>query len=139
MFTVTPAAEVHQIQFVYTKKTGNVALDDVKIMTSAKTTGVHPDFNGVKVGNTTTHTASLSGNHTTAWFFVEALDAEGTASLASNIVAVTDAASSGITTETVDADAPVEYFNLQGMPVANPAAGVYIRRQGSSVTKVLIK
>lgn len=36
------------------------------------------------------------------------------------------------------ADAPVEYFNLQGQPVANPAAGIYIRRQGAKVEKVII-
>lgn len=38
-----------------------------------------------------------------------------------------------------DQDAPVEYFNLQGMPVANPENGIYIRRQGNKVTKILIK
>lgn len=37
------------------------------------------------------------------------------------------------------ADAPVEFFNLQGMRVANPEGGIYIRRQGSSVSKVLVK
>lgn len=35
-------------------------------------------------------------------------------------------------------DAPVEYYNLQGVRVNNPAAGIYIRRQGSKVTKVLM-
>ncbi len=35
------------------------------------------------------------------------------------------------------ADAPVEYYNLQGIRVNNPAAGgIYIRRQGSSAIKV---
>lgn len=35
-----------------------------------------------------------------------------------------------------DAEAPVEYFNLQGMRVANPVAGqIYIVRQGSKVDK----
>ena len=35
-------------------------------------------------------------------------------------------------------DAPVEYFNLQGIRVANPAEGqIYIRRQGTQATKVL--
>lgn len=38
-----------------------------------------------------------------------------------------------------DANAPVEYFNLQGMKVDNPAAGLYIRRQGDKVSKVMIK
>lgn len=35
-------------------------------------------------------------------------------------------------------DAPVEYYTLQGIRVANPGNGIYIRRQGSSVTKVLL-
>ncbi|MGN0223828.1 MAG: hypothetical protein ACI4AM_07360, partial [Muribaculaceae bacterium] len=39
--------------------------------------------------------------------------------------------------DTDNTNAPVEYFNLQGQRVANPAAGqVYIRRQGSEATKV---
>lgn len=37
-----------------------------------------------------------------------------------------------------DADAPVKYFNLQGQPVANPAAGIYIRRQGTKIGKVIM-
>lgn len=43
----------------------------------------------------------------------------------------------GISSVGVDA-APVEYFNLQGMRVENPASGIYIRRQGSHVEKVRI-
>lgn len=38
-----------------------------------------------------------------------------------------------------DENAPVEYFNLQGVKVVNPSAGIYIRRQGSKTTKVLVK
>ena len=41
--------------------------------------------------------------------------------------------------EAVDANAPVEYFNLQGVRVANPENGLFIRRQGSKVAKVLVK
>lgn len=33
-------------------------------------------------------------------------------------------------------NAPVEYFNLQGIRVANPENGIFIRRQGNTVTKV---
>ncbi|MDE6452611.1 MAG: hypothetical protein K2L27_00240 [Muribaculaceae bacterium] len=36
-------------------------------------------------------------------------------------------------------DAPVEYYNLQGVRVQNPGAGVYIRRQGNNVTKVMLR
>lgn len=37
-----------------------------------------------------------------------------------------------------DENAPVEYFNLQGMRVAADQSGIYIRRQGSKVEKVSI-
>lgn len=38
-----------------------------------------------------------------------------------------------------DADAPAEYFNLQGVRVAAPEAGIFIRRQGNKVEKVVIR
>lgn len=34
-----------------------------------------------------------------------------------------------------DTNAPVEYYNLQGIRVAEPANGIYIRRQGNRVSK----
>ena len=37
-----------------------------------------------------------------------------------------------------DENAPVEYFNLQGVRVETPANGLYIRRQGNKVTKVIL-
>lgn len=40
---------------------------------------------------------------------------------------------------TDEAQAPVEWFNLQGVKVENPGAGLYIRRQGSKVSKVVVK
>ncbi|MDE5684401.1 MAG: hypothetical protein K2I39_09360 [Muribaculaceae bacterium] len=45
----------------------------------------------------------------------------------------------GIEDITVDENAPVEYYNLQGVRVENPANGLYIRRQGNKATKVLVK
>lgn len=43
----------------------------------------------------------------------------------------------GISAE-ADADAPVEFYDLQGRMVANPQGGIFIRRQGSKVTKVAL-
>lgn len=37
------------------------------------------------------------------------------------------------------ADAPAEYYDLQGRHVANPVSGLYIRRTGSKVEKVFVK
>ena len=39
----------------------------------------------------------------------------------------------------VDENAPVEYYNLQGVKVENPENGIYIRRQGSKVSKAVIR
>lgn len=36
-------------------------------------------------------------------------------------------------------DGPAEYFNLQGLRVENPAAGIYIVRRGNKVTKEYIR
>jgi hypothetical protein len=46
---------------------------------------------------------------------------------------------SGIETTIADENAPAEYFNLQGVRVANPAKGIYVKRQGNKATKVLVK
>ena len=43
----------------------------------------------------------------------------------------------GIADINADVNAPVEYFNLQGIRVANPENGMFIRRQGTQVTKVI--
>lgn len=52
----------------------------------------------------------------------------------------TDKNSAGIEDIVADENAPVEYYNLQGVRVGNPAAGsVVIRRQGAKATKVLVK
>ena len=40
--------------------------------------------------------------------------------------------------EVADPNAPVEYFNLQGIRVANPENGLFIRRQGAKVSKVAL-
>ena len=38
----------------------------------------------------------------------------------------------------VDANAPVEYYNLQGVKVANPEKGIFIKKQGTRTTKVVL-
>jgi hypothetical protein len=47
----------------------------------------------------------------------------------------------GVNNITVDesSDAPVEYYNLQGVRVANPQGGLFIKRQGNKASKVIIK
>lgn len=54
------------------------------------------------------------------------------------ILKVTDEGNTGIDEVEADNNAPIEYFNLQGIRVTNPVKGnVYVKRQGSEVTKIL--
>ena len=53
------------------------------------------------------------------------------------LFAVKSSAVEGIEME--EADAPVEYYNLQGVKVANPSNGLYIKVQGKKSSKVYIK
>ena len=46
--------------------------------------------------------------------------------------------SAGIDEVSTD-NAPTEYYNLQGVRVDNPTRGLYIRRQGNTTTKVIIR
>ena len=46
---------------------------------------------------------------------------------------------SAISEIAAEENAPVEYFNLQGVRVANPENGLYIKRQGNKVEKVYVK
>ena len=48
---------------------------------------------------------------------------------------------SGINDAIIDNNdnAPVEYYNLQGVLVNNPENGMYIRRQGTKATKIVLK
>ena len=79
---------------------------------------------------------------------VNALAAEDRESVTFNVSATTRLNAIKVTTAgiptgvedvIVDENAPVEYYNLQGVRVANPENGIYIRRQGSKVSKVLVK
>lgn len=46
---------------------------------------------------------------------------------------------SGVAGVEVDENAPVEFFNMQGVKVSGDEPGLYIRRQGSKTTKVVVK
>lgn len=40
--------------------------------------------------------------------------------------------------EVSDANAPVEYYNLQGVRVANPQNGIFVRKEGNKALKVVL-
>lgn len=46
---------------------------------------------------------------------------------------------SGVAGIEADENAPVEFFNMQGVKVSGDEPGLYIRRQGSKTTKIVVK
>ena len=64
----------------------------------------------------------------------------GTAEMDTNnyIVEILEDAATGIEETLVDENAAVEYYNLQGVKVVNPEKGLFIKKQGSKATKVVL-
>lgn len=54
-------------------------------------------------------------------------------------ILIDEAGASGIAAVAADTDGETEYYNLQGIRVANPENGIFIRRQGNKTSKVLVK
>lgn len=72
------------------------------------------------------HIRSIDGNGATSGHLSYGIDADGNVS--------------GIADALAPVEAEAQWFNLQGIEIAEPAAaGIYIRRQGNSAVKVIIK
>lgn len=131
--------DVYQLKLVYNKETtGNLAIDDIVITTSSAGAAVLPDYNGVSTnGATSMRVDKLPEGKNQFRYTVVAVSGDMKKSAPSNPVDVelTTAGIEGI--EVDDANAPVEYYNLQGIRVDNPVNGIYIRRQGSRVEKIV--
>lgn len=99
----------------------------------------------VSAGRTATETVSLSLPKAVAgqrYYVVAVVNNAGKEEyVTAGNVYFTIGDTSGITDIEADGNAPVEYFNIQGMPVNadNLTPGIYIRRQGGNVTKIQIR
>ena len=112
-------------------------VNSIENIESAKFYGPEEDFSEIAESGATSDFLSFSLQNFTVWtvtpgyYNVEVDFATKTLTLTATTSAV----------EGLDVDneaAPAEYYNLQGIRVANPSNGVYIVRQGSQVTKQYI-
>lgn len=80
-----------------------------------------------------------SSDHSKAW----SVEKTGTYTLKFDLnnwtLNVTPTGSTGAVDIVTDVNAPVEYYNLQGVRVYDPAGGLYLVRKGGKVSKVMIK
>lgn len=64
-------------------------------------------------------------------------DYNGSKQMSGSYIVTLNGGTTGVEGIEIDENAPVEYFNLQGVRVENPANGLYIMRQGDKVVKVI--
>lgn len=131
--------DVNQLKLVYNKEAGgNLAIDDMVITTSSAGASVLPDYNGVSTnGATSMRVDKLPEGKNLFRYTVVAVSADNKKSAPSNAIDI-ELSTAGIDGIEADNDnAPVEYYNLQGIRIDKPGTGIFIRRQGSRVEKVL--
>uniref|UniRef100_UPI00260B782E beta-ketoacyl synthase N-terminal-like domain-containing protein n=1 Tax=uncultured Bilophila sp. TaxID=529385 RepID=UPI00260B782E len=127
-----------RISYSMTSGRGAVAVDDVVVGHGTTFSNVPvPGLTAYPAGSGTSCAIDGLKAETEYYYTVAAVGADDTLSLPSQEVAVTtaeDPNSSGVADVAVDAaDAPAEYYNLQGIRVETPVSGtLYIRRQGGS-------
>ena len=109
--------------------------------TGAQITGIEFQVSYDDNINGTASTGTLTAGKPSTWTGeAPSVTFDWTATSKANKIVVTYITNTGIdAVDTTDDDAPVEFYNLQGVRVDNPANGIYIRRQGRNVTKVLVK
>lgn len=131
--------DVYQLKLVYNKEySGNLAVDDIVITTSSEGSSVLPAYDKVSTaGATSMRVDNLPEGQKKFRYTVIAVSSDNKKSAASKPIDV-ELGMAGIgNVEADDASAPVEYYNLQGIKVDNPGAGVYLRRQGTRVEKIV--
>lgn len=119
----------------------SLILDDIKVVYGGTVISESPlePYINYSAGNTPFAVISGLEPATEYTYTVQAYNATHHAKV-SDPVTIRTKASAGIGSIEADpSDAPVEYYNLQGIRVADPAPGVYIRRQGNKAAKVLIR
>lgn len=129
---------------------GNFLVMDVSWKDGAPTMTKRFEFAPTKAGDWGTARFDYAGNlhyyaRSSGKYEVYAIAQEHpvvtTPALATDIIKGKSSAVEDLYDEAVDAEAPVLYYNLQGIQVAadNLTPGVYVRVQGKKATKVVIK
>ena len=100
------------------------------------------DYAGNLYSATSSGTSTVKGEMMAVFAVPDAIMGENkrvTPAKSSLAIELTDQdITTGIVEMGVDTDAAVEYYNLQGVKVANPSNGIFIKKQGNKTTKVVL-
>jgi len=136
----SPEARHRQFRIRYSRPyAGNVALDDIEVTIANTSYTTIADLQNIITGNINSYTISLPAETESIRFSVIAVDANGRHSLASEPATIIINDNTGISDMIApDSGTTAEYYNLQGIRITNPGNGIYIRRTGSHIEKVLV-
>ena len=113
------------------------------VATTDKTSGVTLTLNNVVALNSgatdmTNYGSMVTGEATTDQAAIATWAAFNQGFKLNELPALNWQGTAGVDAVISDDNAPVEYFNLQGVRVENPTHGLYIKRQGTKATKVIL-
>lgn len=127
-----------RIEFIRNSAKGSLALDDVDV--AHGTTFENIDVEGYEakeVGDVSEYEVTGLKGQTKYYYTVKATDGTLVSKPSNEIEVETKSSETAISDiNAADSAAPVEYYNLQGIKVTNPQNGVFIRKQGTKVSKV---
>lgn len=132
-------ANITKIRFDYKKSIGNLAIDDVVIECSAPKSPLNGYYN-LSTGGATSYRVDIPDGIEGDTFLYQVTATDGTDySRASELKAVVLGGTNGISSINAES-VNVEYFDMLGRHVANPARGaILIRRCGNKSDKVIIR
>ena len=140
-YTLSGTSNPMVIKYTEDEETGELTITATETYTTSTELGSKADAMDMDyAGNLW---AITSGNEKMAVYALpDALVGENrrTTPAKSSLLATFDSndLATGIEKINTDANAPVEYYNLQGVKVENPENGIFIRKQGSKTTKVVL-
>lgn len=96
----------------------------------------------LNVGNTEIATAEITDTKLTLWLkstgsTTVTLKALSNGKAIEKTITVADSFTTAIEKVEAENNAPAEYYDMQGVKIENPINGVYIKKQGATVTKVI--
>lgn len=141
---------IKQVKISYTKAVGNVAIDDITIVTGGKTAVGVPGYIDAYTGGSTSMnvnlTKAIGGNsgidadHKLFSVTVKATNGNYITPESPEVLIDLSQGNSGIEGPAVDnLNAEPTYYNLQGVKVDNPGPGLYIVRRGNVINKEIVR
>ncbi len=121
-------------------KRGTVNIDDIHLLYGESVTEIPIErYTRADAGSACSLAVECLSPGCSYVYRVQAVSFDGAVSRMSRAVELTTPVSDGLPSVSSESRQNVEYFDIHGRKVDVPSAGIYIRRIGNEVTKILVK